>query len=93
MKKIILAIIAILIVIEIGLIVIPYLYLSGERSFQEITIPGDGFQLRGYLSSGSDPDGRWIIFVHGNRKVGQDHELYQAIRESTYLIDKLVERF
>ena len=82
MKKIVLAIVAILIVIEIGLIVIPYLYLSGGRSFQEVTIPGDGFQLRGYLSSGSNPDARWIIFVHGNRKVGQDHELYQAIRES-----------
>lgn len=82
MKKIILAIVAILIIIEIGLVVIPYLYLSNGRSFDDVYIPRDGFQLKGYLSSGSDPEGKWIIFVHGNRKNGQNHTLYQSIRES-----------
>lgn len=82
MKKIVIAIVAILIIFGIGLIVIPYLYLSNGRSFQKVSISGDGFQLRGYLSLGSDPEGEWIIFVHGNRKEGQNHELYQTIRES-----------
>lgn len=82
MKKIILAIVAILIIVEIGLIVFPYLYLSNGRSFTEISIPGDGFQLRGYLSLGTDSADKWIIFVHGNRINGQDHELYQTIREN-----------
>ena len=29
-----------------------------------------------------DPHGKWIILVHGNRKIGQDHELYLVIRNN-----------
>jgi alpha/beta superfamily hydrolase len=82
MKNIVLLFVALLIVVEIGLVSIPYLYLSGGRSYQEISIPGDEFQLRGYLSQGVDPEGKWIIFVHGNRKEGQNHQLFRVVREN-----------
>ena len=62
--------------------IVPYVYLSGEREFNEISIQGDGFQLHGLISEGLDPRGSWIILVHGNRKSGQDHALYENIREN-----------
>lgn len=68
---------SILLLLVVGL---PYLYLMGERSYQEVTIPAEGYELNGYLDNGTDPDGAWIILVHGNRKDGQSHELYRQIR-------------
>ena len=63
-----------------GVIGLPYIYLSGNRTYQEVSIPADGYQLNGYLNIGSDPEGLWIVLAHGNRKAGQSHELYQQIR-------------
>jgi alpha/beta superfamily hydrolase len=76
------------IILGIGLILVvilfslPYLYLSGEREYQAVTIPAKGYQLAGYLSEGIDPAGNWIIFIHGNRKEGQSKELYRIIRQN-----------
>jgi pimeloyl-ACP methyl ester carboxylesterase len=82
MKKILLIALAIFLLLVIGLLAVPFGYLSNDRSFKEVSIPGEGYQIHAYLSEGKDPSGKWVIFVHGNRKPGQDHELYQSIRES-----------
>lgn len=82
MKKILLIIFSIFIVIVIGLIIIPRIYLNSARSFEDLSIPGDGYQIHALVSEGEDPSGKWIILVHGNRGSGQDHALYKAIREN-----------
>lgn len=64
------------------IILLPYFYLSGGREYQEVTIPAEGYQLAGYISVGTDPEGEWIVMVHGNRKEGQAKELYQLIRQN-----------
>jgi hypothetical protein len=60
------------------------------RSFEQVLIPADGYEIVGYLSMGTDLDGSWVIFGHGNRQSGQNHELYQSLlhnlhREATVL--------
>ncbi len=82
MKKILLIALAIFLLLVIGLLAVPFGYLSNDRSFEEVSIPGEGYQIHAYLSEGKDPSGKWVILVHGNRKAGQEHELYQSIRES-----------
>lgn len=82
MKKIFLIGLAVIILVLLGLLIIPGVYLSDDRSFEELSIQGDGYQLHGFVSEGTDVNGNWIILVHGNRKPGQDHELYQAVREN-----------
>ena len=81
MKKIILILITVLILIVLGIWWIPSTYLSNDRSFEEITIQGDGYQLHGFVSEGKDTSGEWVVLLHGNRKQGQEHLLYQSIRE------------
>lgn len=68
-------------VVLVILISLPYLYLSGSREYQQVQVPADGYQLTGYLSTASEPAGKWMIFLHGNRKEGQDKELYRFIRQ------------
>ncbi len=82
MKKLLLIALAIFLLLVIGLLAVPFGYLSNDRSFKEVSIPGEGYQIHAYLSEGKDPSGKWVILVHGNRKSGQEHELYQSIRES-----------
>ncbi|MFC1923234.1 alpha/beta hydrolase [Chloroflexota bacterium] len=82
MKKFIVISIVVLLILGIGVVVVPLGFQSDQRSFQEVTIPGDGYKIKGYLSEGVDPQGKWIILVHGNRKNGQDHELYRVIRNN-----------
>jgi pimeloyl-ACP methyl ester carboxylesterase len=55
----------------------PFLYLSGSRDFEQLVIPADGYELVGYLSQGTSPNGPWFVFAHGNRASGQAHPLYQ----------------
>lgn len=81
-KKFIVVAIVLLFILVVGAVIVPQFYLSNQRSFQEVTIPGDGYKINGYLSEGVDPQGKWIILVHGNRKIGQDHELYRVIRNN-----------
>lgn len=57
----------------------PFAYLSQTRHLEKITIPASNYQITGYISPGSVPDNPWAIFIHGNRKVGQSHILYQKI--------------
>lgn len=82
MKKILLIIVSIIIVFLLGLIFIPRIYLPDSRSFEDISMQGDGFQIHALVSKGEDPSGKWIILVHGNRGSGQDHTLYKTIREN-----------
>lgn len=81
MMKIFLFALTVIILIAIGLLIVPRSYLSSERSFEELAIQGEDYQLHGYISEGTDSNGKWVVFVHGNRKPGQEHELYQNIRE------------
>lgn len=82
MKKTILISIVIIIFLGIGLIIFPIYFLADQRTFETVTISGNGYQIKGYVSEGIDPEGKWIILVHGNRKTGQDHELYRVIRNN-----------
>jgi pimeloyl-ACP methyl ester carboxylesterase len=63
----------------IGLSLFPFLVISGNRGYQEVIIPAEGYEIKGYLSQGKNADGPWIVFGHGNRKEGQAGELYQYI--------------
>jgi len=85
MKKTILISIVIIIFLGIGLIIFPIYFVADQRTFETVTISGNGYQIKGYVSEGSDPEGKWIILVHGNRKTGQDHELYRVIRNNLTL--------
>jgi pimeloyl-ACP methyl ester carboxylesterase len=60
----------------------PAIYISGSRSFQEIDIPAEGYDLVGYISFGTNLHGPWVLFTHGNRKDGQAYALYQLIRNN-----------
>lgn len=82
MKKIIWISVGLMIVLVILGIGFPYYYLSTNRTYQRVSIPANGYELNGYLSIGSEPEGLWIILTHGNRKIGQSHELYRQIREN-----------
>ena len=61
------------------LILVPALSLRGTREFAPVTIPAGDYSLQGYLSKGSDPEGPYVIFFHGNRPEGEAHPLYQHI--------------
>ena len=50
----------------------PFLYLSGSRDFEQLVIPADGYEIVGYLSEGTNPDGPWFVFAHGNRAIGSE---------------------
>ena len=78
MKRILLIIIGVGLLVAIGL-AIPFIYLSHTRSFTEVTIPANGYDLTGYLSEGSGEAEQWVIFGHGNRKEAEDHPLYRQI--------------
>lgn len=82
MKKILLIIVSIIIVFLLALIFIPRIYLTDARSFEDVSLSGDGFQIHALVSEGEDPGGKWIVLVHGNRGSGQDHTLYKTIREN-----------
>jgi len=81
-KKILLISLVVILLLGISLLVIPASYLSSQRSLEEVSIQGDGYHIKGYLSEGTDENGNWIVLVHGNRKSGQGHELYKVIREN-----------
>jgi pimeloyl-ACP methyl ester carboxylesterase len=72
----------ILCLLVLGLLLVPALYLSGTRSFQEVAIPANGYEISGDLSLGNGPDGPWIVLGHGNRREGQAAELYQEIKRN-----------
>jgi Alpha/beta hydrolase family len=61
------------------LILVPAFSLRANRDFTPVTIPAGDYSLQGYLSKGSDPEGPYVIFFHGNRPEGQAHPLYQHI--------------
>jgi hypothetical protein len=61
---------------------IPIIFTSDSRAFQEVDIPAEGYDLRGYISFGTSADGLWVVLTHGNRKEGQGHLLYQRIRNN-----------
>jgi alpha/beta superfamily hydrolase len=82
MKKFLVISIGIIFILGFAAILLPLGFLSDQRSYHEVSIPGEGFQIRGHLSEGTDPNGDWIILLHSNRKVGQDHELFRVIREN-----------
>ena len=63
----------------LAVILIPLLSLSESRQFTPVTIPAGAYSLQGYLSTGSDPEGPYVIFFHGNRPEGQAQPLYQHI--------------
>lgn len=62
-----------------GLYLFPLLVISGNRAYEEVMVPAEGYEIKGYLSRGKHADGPWIVFGHGNRKDGQAGELYQYI--------------
>lgn len=66
----------------LALILVPGWYLSETREYQDVSIMADGYQLHSYLSRGAQDDSEWILFIHGNRKSGQDHPLYVQIRNN-----------
>jgi alpha/beta superfamily hydrolase len=80
MKKLLIIGLVVVLLLAIGLFVLPAIYISSPRQFEEQSIEGQGFQLHGYVSEGTGSDGKWVILVHGNRGTGQEHELYQNIR-------------
>jgi pimeloyl-ACP methyl ester carboxylesterase len=82
MKRKIWILLGIINVFLILVLLIPYIFLSGNRQYQRVNIPVDGHQLNGYLDVGNKPQGNWIILAHGNRREGQSHELYRKIREN-----------
>jgi len=82
MKKILLISLVVILLIGIGLLVLPGSYLSNQRSYEQVSIQGESYQLNGYISEGTDSSDNWIILVHGNRSPGQDHELYKIMREN-----------
>jgi hypothetical protein len=82
MKKFLLIALAAFVFIVLGLLIISNSYISSVRSFEELSIQGEGYQLHGFISEGEDPVGKWIVLVHGNRASGQDHKLYQTLRET-----------
>ena len=82
MKKILLIIFSIIVVVILALILIPRFYLTDSRLFEDVSLSGEGFQIHAVVSEGEDPGGKWIILVHGNRGSGQDHPLYNTIREN-----------
>lgn len=63
----------------LAVVSIPFIYTSGSRTFREVSIPAEGYQIAGSISESTDPAGTWIVFTHGNRKAGQAHPLYQNI--------------
>jgi alpha/beta superfamily hydrolase len=80
MKIAFLVVVIIIFIVLLGVVVIPGSYISSERSFEEVTMEGDGFQLHG-LQSLAEKGENWIVLVHGNRAQGQEHDLYTAMRE------------
>jgi len=64
----------------IGVAVI-FLFLFG-REFHEVRIEAQNYTIKGVASYGSDSNGPWVIFVHGNRKMGIAHSLYQTILDN-----------
>jgi pimeloyl-ACP methyl ester carboxylesterase len=62
-----------------GLAGVPLALAAQPRPFETVTIPADGYELAGYVSTAEEPNGVWVIFVHGNREEGQAHLLYRRI--------------
>ena len=65
--------------VAIVVFAIPFIYLSGVREVEEVIIPANGYELRGYYAKGTASDGPWVVLVHGNRQSGQNNPLYQQI--------------
>lgn len=82
MKGLFLLMVAAAALLCLALILVPAWYLNEMREYQDVAIPADGYQLHGYLSRSETESAGWILFVHGNRKVGQDHPLYIRLRDN-----------
>jgi hypothetical protein len=67
-----------IIVFSFILILYLYIYKSNQRNFDIVKIHCDNYNIYGRQSIGSDQE-KWIIFVHGNRKDGNEHPLYTEI--------------
>lgn len=63
-------------------LLIPTMFTSKSRYYQEIDIPVENYTLKGYLSIGSSVVNPWVVFTHGNRKTCREHELYKLIRNN-----------
>jgi len=63
----------------LGGVTLQFVYLSKARSFEEVRIPAEGYEIAGYLSPGTSPGGPWVVFGHGNRREGQASELYRRL--------------
>lgn len=63
-------------------IIFPYLYTSSSREFSRVSITEQGYSITGYVSKADQPGGKWVVLVHGNRKDGQQHTLYENIRNN-----------
>lgn len=54
-------------------------FLSESRTFETVTIPANGYEIIGYLSEGEQSESTWVVFGHGNRRQGQQHDLYKRL--------------
>lgn len=79
MKKVLLAPALLALLGFLFLFLIPALSLRTQREFTPVSIPAGDNTLTGYLSKGSNPEGPFVIFFHGNRPEGEAHPLYQHI--------------
>jgi hypothetical protein len=76
-KAYILPLLGLSVIIIAIVLLVPFIYLSSSRNFTRVEISADRYNIVGYLSEGTSPNGLWVIFGHGNRQEGQDHKLYQ----------------
>lgn len=74
--------VAVMIILGVIVLLTPTVFTSKSRYYQEIDIPVENYTLKGYLSIGSSVENPWVVFTHGNRKTGQEHELYKLIRNN-----------
>lgn len=81
-RNLIFLLVAVDFLIFMAFIQLPAWNLRARREYREVLILADGYQLHGYLSFGEESESNWIIFVHGNRKAGQDHPLYMQMRNN-----------
>lgn len=63
----------------------PVFYLSHIRSFELVHIPVEDYAIKGNLSTGTNPEGPFVILVHGNRGEGVEHKLYKEIANNLNL--------
>jgi pimeloyl-ACP methyl ester carboxylesterase len=78
-NRLIISLLFIFILLTAAIVIVPKLYLSGSRPLQDVTLPVNGYNVHGYINPGQQPDGAWVVFVHGMRGGGESEPLYQAI--------------